>query len=115
MAAGSAAATAADDTDTAAADDIDTDIDIETALRERSEAGRLFKPRLEKTPGFYIREDAPQRGGKAQGKMHRIIDSFISSDGYLYVAYRLTSDKNSSDVGRQGFTRFVKLLPLPKE
>lgn len=102
---------ATDDDDTA----VDTVEDIEAALAERSIAGKLFKPRLEKTPAFYIREDRPQRGGKAQGQMHRIIDSFISTDGYLYVAYRLTSDNTNPDVGRQGFMRFVKLLPLPKE
>lgn len=99
-------------------DDTKEDIEALTAaLRERSTAGRLFKPRLEKIAGFhfYVREDRPQRGGKGPGRTYKIVDSFISSDGYLYVAYKLTSDNTSPDVGRQAFTRFVKLIPLPQE
>jgi hypothetical protein len=62
-----------------------------------------------------VREERPQRGGKTPGKYYNIVDTFISTDGYLYVAYRLTTDTNSDQLGKQYFTRFVKLLPLPKE
>jgi hypothetical protein len=95
------------------------DNSIDAPLRERSRAGRLFKPRLEKRDGtdfyFCVRPNTPQRGGRGPGKYHKIVDCFISSDGYLYVAYKLTNDNTSDEIGRQGFNRFVKLIPLPQE
>jgi hypothetical protein len=94
---------------------VDLDLDLEALLKESSAAGTLFKPRLEKTPRFYMREDRPQRRGNAMGRMHKLVDLFISHDGYIYAAYLLTNDKANSDIGRVGFTRFAKLVPLPQE
>jgi hypothetical protein len=96
---------------------MEDDTALAAALKERSAAGRLFKPRLERSINFYfcVRPDKPQRGGNAMARMHQIVDSFISSDGYLYVAYRLTTDTNSNELGQTRFTRFVKLIPLPQD